>query len=74
MPQGDGTGPSGQGPRTGMGLGAGRRGRGRMGGPYSAGPGGGCRCPKCGYTMEHAPGQPCNSKVCPKCGTTMTRM
>ncbi len=55
------------------GAGPGRRGgRGRMGG-FAAGPGGICRCPKCGYEEEQARGEPCRSKRCPKCGTFMTR-
>jgi len=63
MPRGNGTGPP-QG---------GGRGRGRMGGPFAAGPGGSCVCPSCGHKVPHAAGQPCNQKACPKCGTTMTR-
>jgi hypothetical protein len=76
MPRGDGTGPTGQGPGTGRGMGQGQgqsQGRGRMGGPFAAGPGGNCVCPKCGATVTHAAGQPCNAKSCPKCGTKMTR-
>ncbi len=68
MPGGDGRGPAG--PRRGFGPG---RGRGRMGGPLSAGPGGDCVCPKCGYEKEHFRGRPCNQEKCPKCGTLMTR-
>lgn len=49
------------------------QGRGRMGGPYAAGPGGNCVCPKCGATVPHVAGQPCNQRDCPKCGTKMTR-
>jgi len=73
MPGGDGTGPLGQGPGTGRG----RRtsgGRGRMGGPYAAGPGGVCKCPSCGYETTHIRAQPCNKIKCPKCGTLMTRV
>ena len=57
------------------GLGQGRRvagGRGRMGGS-AAGPGGVCKCPKCGYEEPQVRGVPCTSKKCPKCKTLMTR-
>jgi len=64
-------------PRRGLGLGgrfrAGARGRGRMGGPFAAGPGGQCVCPNCGYTEPQVRGSPCMNKKCPKCGTKMTR-
>jgi len=66
MPRGDGTGPIGRG------LG-GRAAKGRMGGPLAAGPGGICKCPKCGHEKAHIRGQPCNQNKCPKCGTIMTR-
>ena len=63
MPRGDGTGPmSGRG-----------RGGGRMGGPFAAGPGGNCVCPKCGHSQPHQRGVPCAQITCPKCGSTMTR-
>ncbi len=62
MPGGDGTGPMGQG-----------LGRGRMGGPSAAGPGGVCICPKCKYETAHIRGQPCNQRKCPKCGSLMMR-
>lgn len=48
-------------------------GRGRMGGPLAAGPGGTCRCPKCGYTGPHKVGVSCMQTACPKCGTSMVR-
>ena len=48
-------------------------GRGRIGGPFTAGPGGSCVCPNCGATATHAAGQPCNAISCPDCGTKMTR-
>jgi len=83
MPRGDGTGPQGQGPRTGRAGGGGGRGAGggvgggtgpgRMGGPVAAGPGGMCKCPNCGHQMSHQRGAPCYSLACPKCGTKMTR-
>ncbi len=56
----------------GMGRGQGR-GRGRMSGGFAAGPGGNCRCPKCGHEAAHARGQPCFEMKCPKCGSPMTR-
>ncbi|MCK4647474.1 DUF134 domain-containing protein [Candidatus Pacearchaeota archaeon] len=58
----------------GRGMGRGRGlGGGRMGGPFAAGPGGICKCPKCGYEESQIRGQPCMNKKCPKCGTKMTR-
>lgn len=47
-------------------------GRGRMGG-FAAGPGGICKCPKCGYEESQVRGQPCTSKKCPKCKILMER-
>ena len=75
MPRGDGTGPTGQEPGTGRGMGGpGGRGRGRMGGDQAgAGPGGECICPACGITMPHQRGIPCNQHYCPNCGARMTR-
>jgi len=62
MPRGDKTGsPQGGG------------GRGGMGGPRAAGPGGFCICPSCGYREAHVSGQPCNQKPCPKCGAVTGR-
>jgi len=48
-------------------------GRGRMGGPVAGGPGGMCRCPKCGTEVQHQIGVPCAQQKCPKCGSPMTR-
>lgn len=62
MPRGDGTGPP-----------QGGQGRGRKGGPFAAGPGGSCVCPKCGHKVAHQAGVPCVQVKCPKCGTAMTR-
>ena len=50
-----------------------QRGRGRMRGPFAAGPGGRCRCPKCGHEMPHQRGRPCNATECPECGEVMIR-
>lgn len=74
MPRGDGTGPAG----TGRGGGLGRQnlagaGRGRMGGPASAGPAGYCECPKCGTKVGHNRAEPCSSIKCPQCGSKMIR-
>ncbi len=69
MPFGDGTGPLGQGPRTGRGMG---RGRGGMRNNI-AGPGGHCVCPNCGAKAPHQTGMPCTSMACPNCGARMTR-
>lgn len=68
MPRGDGTGPFGQGPVTGKGVGR----QGRMGGVRS-GPTGNCICPKCGEKFAHTAGIPCTSLKCPKCGASMIR-
>ena len=73
MPRGDGTGPTGQGSGTGRGRVQRAQKRGRMGGPFAAGPGGNCVCPSCGHKVAHTVGQPCNQMQCPKCGTNMTR-
>ncbi|MEA2020638.1 MAG: DUF134 domain-containing protein [Patescibacteria group bacterium] len=59
--------------RQGSGRGGRGGGRGRMGGPYAAGPGGTCECPSCGHTVAHKAGVPCPKVECPKCGTKMVR-
>ncbi len=61
-------------PRRGLGRGV-SGGRGRMGGPLAAGPGGMCACtnPSCNYEEAHDIATPCNQKKCPKCGTLMAR-
>ena len=67
MPRGDGTGPTGQGPRTGRGMGGRGTGGGRGsggGGGRGSGKGGGMGR-KGGSAM--GPGGNC---VCPKCGKT----
>ena len=48
-------------------------GRGRMGGPLAAGPGGNCVCPGCGHSEAHQVGVPCYQMDCPKCGVKMVR-
>lgn len=74
MPRGDGTGPRGQGPKTGRGMGGQGQGGGRgLGGGSAAGPGGYCVCPNCGEKAGHQLGTPCYEQKCPKCGTAMTR-
>jgi len=60
--------PRGMGMRRMAGIG----GRGRMGG-IAAGPGGNCKCPKCGTEAIHEIGIPCNQQKCPKCGALMVR-
>lgn len=49
-----------------------RFGRGRMKGE-ALGPGGECKCPKCGTIAPHQRGLPCYQQKCPKCGTNMAR-
>ncbi len=72
MPRGNGTGPAGAGRGPGRRMGS-RAGRGQMGGPFAAGPGGNCVCSNCGHQVPHVVGQPCNQRDCPECGTRMTR-
>jgi len=56
-----------------VGFGRGRGGGGRMRGPFAAGPGGTCICPKCKHELPHQAGVPCYQMKCPKCGTPMVR-
>lgn len=60
MPNQDGTGPAGLGPRTG------RMGSQRKGSATKL-----CTCPKCGYEQDNARGIPCTQVNCPKCNTPM---
>ena len=46
---------------------------GRMGGPLAGGPGGVCKCIKCGHEVPHQRGIPCSQTTCPKCSSLMTR-
>jgi len=50
-------------------------GRGRMGGQFTAGPGGKCVCtdPDCKHEIVHQAGVPCYKTKCPKCGSSMIR-
>ncbi len=58
----------------GIGLKQGRMSGGRgLGGGLAAGPGGICKCPKCGYEEPQIRGQPCMNKKCPKCQSLMIR-
>ncbi|MBC2697616.1 MAG: hypothetical protein HF976_11950 [ANME-2 cluster archaeon] len=67
--------PAGQGRGSGSGTGSGRgSGMGRGGGRQHMGPPKECKCPGCGYTSPHQPGQPCANQACPKCGTNMVGM
>jgi len=50
----------------------GGQGRG-LGGGFAQGPGGTCKCLKCGYQDSHPRGTPCYQMKCPKCGALMTR-
>jgi len=61
-------------PRFGKGFARGG-GRGRMGGPLAAGPGGTCVCtnPECKNEVPHQAGIPCYQVKCPKCGSPMVR-
>lgn len=62
MPNLDGTGPLGKGPRTGRrGVGVSRR-------PMGSGV---CTCPKCGKETPHKRGVPCSQVSCPKCQALM---
>ena len=64
MPNLDGTGPLGKGPKTGRGRGRGV-GKGQQLGSEK------CTCPKCGNEEPHKRGIPCSKGKCPKCQTLM---
>lgn len=64
MPNLDGTGPMGQGPRTGRQRAVTPRPRG-LGGTAE------CVCPSCGYKQSHRRGAPCSTINCPKCNTPL---
>lgn len=51
------------------------QGRGRMGGPFAAGPGGICVCTnqECKHEVPHQVGIPCFQQKCPKCESPMVR-
>lgn len=69
MPEGDGTGPSGQGPVGGRRS----RGQGRGQGGRFGGPEGNCVCTACGHETPHTPGVYCSQVKCEKCGSPMVR-
>jgi len=72
MPNLDGTGPQGQGPMTGRGLGKGLRNQSVSSKPKQiAGGVAECTCPKCGASAPHLRGKPCSLSKCPKCATPM---
>jgi len=62
MPRFDGTGPQGQGPKTG------RRGQTSTNRPLGSE---NCVCPQCNQEVPHRRGTPCSETKCPKCGTPM---
>jgi len=49
------------------------RGKGKGKGGPRQGDGGAkyCKCPKCGYAVDHARGKPCQEIPCAKCGAKM---
>ena len=65
MPGQDGTGPQGQGPRTG-------RGRGMAQSGQRSEELGKCKCLECGETIPRVGGVSCASTNCPKRGTSMS--
>lgn len=73
MPNFDRTGPIGEGPYTGRGMGRGRRIAARPRALNGKGLGGSkdCTCPKCGHKEAHVRGVPCSEYLCPKCQTPM---
>jgi len=40
---------------------------------HDMGAGGNCVCPKCGNTIVHRDGVPCQEERCPACGAKMLR-
>lgn len=70
MPNLDGTGPQGQGPMTGRGMGRGI-GRGQNAPGQRAGGSAECTCPNCSEKAPHVRGIPCTQTKCPKCNTPM---
>jgi hypothetical protein len=42
-------------------------------GRYGLGPGGCCKCPRCGYRVEHQAGKPCREFTCPNCAVALVR-
>ena len=62
-------------PKFGHGFGWNKKGRftGEIKKAKGLGPGGACKCPKCGYEQKHIRGQPCTKTKCPKCNVKMIR-
>jgi len=48
--------------------------RARQPGGTGEGPGGVCKCERCGHAMDHSTGKPCNQTKCPECGGSMIRV
>lgn len=69
MPNRNGTGPAGQGSRTGRSQGNCAVNSNRN----QSGPGGNCICPKCGEKVAHTTGQACYLQKCSKCSEAMIR-
>lgn len=70
MPNLDGSGPRGQGPMTGKGLGRGIS-RSQNAPGQRIGGSAECTCPGCGEKIAHRRGVPCAQTKCPKCNTPM---
>jgi hypothetical protein len=47
--------------------------KGKMGKKKGLGPGGFCKCPECGYKIEHQAESPCRDLKCPQCDVVLVR-